>query len=191
MTIGVLAVQGSFALHVKSLKRCGVEAVPVKRSSQLEGLDGIILPGGESTTFHSVMSEDDLLSQLKTAICNGLPTWGTCAGAIMLGRGEGVPERWNLIGVETARNAFGRQVDSFVAPLEIKGLETPFDGVFIRAPRFKAIDDSVEALASYSGEPVMARQRHILVTSFHPELTEDLRVHQLFLKNFCTRNLIK
>ncbi len=183
-------MQGSYALHVKSLLACGVEPVLVKRASQLEGLSGIILPGGESTTFHIVMSEDDLLERLKAAIGSGLPTWGTCAGAIMLGRGIGIPERWNLIGVEATRNAFGRQVDSFIAPLEIAGLDTPFDGVFIRAPRFKVIDPAVDVLSSYSGEPVMAAERNILVTSFHPELTEDLRVHQLFLKNFCKRNLI-
>lgn len=182
-------MQGSFALHVKSLLACGVEPVLVKRSKHLEGLAGIILPGGESTTFHIVMSEDDLLLQLRDSIRQGLPTWGTCAGAIMLGHGEGIPERWNLIGIEVARNAFGRQVDSFVSPLEISGFDTPFDGVFIRAPRFKVIAPTVKVLGELSGEPVMASERNILVTSFHPELTEDLRVHQLFLKNFCNRNL--
>lgn len=182
-------MQGSFALHIESLKRCGVEPVQIKRAHQLEGLSGIILPGGESTTFHVVMSEDNLLIELKKAVGNGLPAWGTCAGAIMLGRGAGIPERWNLIGIEVARNAFGRQIDSFVSPLNIRGFDHPFDGVFIRAPRFTAVDPKVEILAEYSGEPVMASQRSILVTSFHPELTGDDRVHRLFLDNFCTRNL--
>jgi len=189
MKIGVLAVQGSFALHVKSLLACSVEPVLVKRSKHLEGLEGIILPGGESTTFHIVMSEDDLLVQLRNSIKNGLPTWGTCAGAIMLGHGEGIPERWNLINIEVVRNAFGRQVDSFVAPLKINGLESPFDGVFIRAPRFKLVSPTVEVLSSLEGEPVMASERKILVSSFHPELTNDLRVHQFFLTKFCDWHL--
>ncbi len=182
-------MQGSYALHVKSLLACDVEPVLVKRSKHLEGISGIILPGGESTTFHIVMSEDDLLVSLKTAIQKGLPTWGTCAGAIMLGHGEGIPERWNLIGIEVARNAFGRQVDSFVALLEISKFDSLFDGVFIRAPRLKVVAPTVTIMSTLSGEPVMASERNILVTTFHPELTEDLRVHQLFLKKFCNWNL--
>lgn len=186
MKIGVLAVQGSFALHVRALRDVSVEPVEVRRSRHLEGLDGVILPGGESTTFQIVMAEDDLLEVLIGAIRGGLPTWGTCAGAIMLGRGEGIPQpRWGLIGVEVARNSYGRQVDSFVTPLEITGFDRPFDGVFIRAPRFRRIDPDVESLSRLEGEPVMARQEHLLVTAFHPELTSDRRVHRYFIEQLC------
>ena len=198
MKIGVLAMQGSYALHVKSLLACGVEPVLVKRSSHLEGLAGIILPGGESTTFHIVMSEDDLLERLKHSIANGLPTWGTCAGAIMLGYGEGRPQpRWNLINVEVIRNAYGRQLDSFIAPLKFKGIAGEvISGVFIRAPRFKIREQEdrrprlssggVEVLAECDGQPVAARQGNIMVTAFHPELTDDLRVHDLFIRGIRT-----
>jgi len=185
MKVGVLAVQGSFILHVRALQAAGVEPVEVRRASHLEGLSGIILPGGESTTFHILLNQDDLGEKLQARLHEGLPAWGTCAGAIMLGRGEGIPPRWGLIGVEVARNSYGRQVDSFVAPLEIKGFDRPFDAVFIRAPRFTHLDSNVVTLAEYQGEPVMARQGRILVSAFHPELTPDLRVHRFFIEQFC------
>lgn len=185
MKIGVLAVQGSFALHVKALERLSVEPVEVRRSRHLEGLSGIILPGGESTTFHIVMAEDDLGARLVDALRGGLPAWGTCAGAIMLGQGEGIPPRWGLIGIEVERNGYGRQVDSFVAPLSIKGFDAPFNGVFIRAPKFVNVAPEVDVLASLDGVPVMAKQGNILVSSFHPELTDDMRVHRYYVEGVC------
>ncbi len=172
---------------MRALKAVGVEPVEVRRSSHLKGLEGIILPGGESTTFHIVLSEDDLGEKLVERLREGLPAWGTCAGAIMLGRGEGVPPRWGLIGVEVVRNSYGRQIDSFVTPLEVKGFDHLFDAVFIRAPRFTDLEDSVEVLARHAGEPVMARASSTLVTSFHPELTNDLRIHDYFIRNLCGR----
>jgi 5'-phosphate synthase pdxT subunit len=189
LKVGVLAVQGSFALHVRSLTRAGVESVEVRKPADLKGLDGIILPGGESTTFHIVMDESGLREPLIDSIRSGLPSWGTCAGAIMLGRGSGLPARWGLIGIDVERNSFGRQVDSFVSPLQIEGFGSAFDGVFIRAPRFIAVDDDVRVLARLDSEPVMANRGKIMVTSFHPELTDDLRVHIFFIREICGGSL--
>jgi len=189
MKIGVLAVQGSFVLHSRALAAAGALPVEVRRASQLEGLTGIIIPGGESTTFHIVLSQDDLGEKLVAALKHGLPAWGTCAGAIMLGKGEGIPPRWGLIDAEIARNGYGRQADSFVSPLEIEGLDRPFDGVFIRAPRFQNLGAGVQVLGRYHDEPVMARQGSILITTFHPELTDDNRIHRFFVEQFCIGNV--
>lgn len=184
--VGVLALQGSFSLHCEALSQLGVEPVEVRKSSDLKHLGGIILPGGESTTFHLQLTESNLGSNLKKLIANGLPTWGTCAGAIILGGGTERPQpRWNLLAVEVHRNAYGRQVDSFVAPLKIKGFTDPFDAVFIRAPRFVPTGNKARILAELDGEPVMLYQKNILLTAFHPELTADLRVHRLFVEQFC------
>lgn len=185
MRIGVLAIQGDFARHMKSLDSIEVDAVEIRYSHQLSGLDGIVIPGGESTTFHIVLNSDDLGQMLPQAIREGLPAWGSCAGSIMLGYGEGRPPRWNLINVETQRNGYGRQVDSFVAPIDVKGFDTPFDGVFIRAPRFIQVGPEAEILAKFNDEPVMVRQGSILATSFHPELTPDIRIHRYFVENVC------
>jgi len=187
LKVGVLAVQGSFILHVRALENVGVEPVEVRRSSHLEGLSGIILPGGESTTFHIMLNQDDLGERLVARLREGLPAWGTCAGAIMLGRGNGIPPRWGLIGVDVARNSYGRQVDSFIAPIDIVGFDNPFNAVFIRAPRFTKLESDVATLASYQGDPVMARQGSILISAFHPELTSDLRVHRYFIEQFCNK----
>ena len=186
MRIGVLAVQGSFSLHLRMLEKIGVQPVEVRRSIELESIDGIILPGGESTTFQIVMGIDDLGERLRRAIQAGLPTWGTCAGAIILGynRQDRV-QGWKLIDIEVLRNAYGRQVDSFVAPLKIKSFDTGFNGVFIRAPVFRNPGRTVEIFATLEGDPVMARQGNILITSFHPELTSDSRAHEYFLHDVC------
>lgn len=186
MKLGVLAIQGSFALHIRSLGRLGVEPVEVRRAHQLDDLDGIILPGGESTTFSIVLNQDNLGERLIARLESGLPVWGTCAGAIILGRGEGIPPRWGMIGVDVARNSYGRQVDSFVAPLDIDGFDHPFDGVFIRAPGFSNLDPDVVILARFNHEPVMARQGSRMITAFHPELTDDLRVHRFFVEQICS-----
>ncbi len=185
MKIGVLAIQGDFVRHVKSLESISVDAVEIRYSHQLSGLDGIIIPGGESTTFHIVLESDDLGQTLPHALSEGLPAWGSCAGSIMLGYGEGRPPRWNLINVETERNGYGRQVDSFVSPIEVSVFETVFNGVFIRAPRFIQVGEEVEILAKFKNEPVMVRQGSILATSFHPELTPDNRIHRYFVEQVC------
>ena len=186
MRVGILAIQGSFSLHKQVLSNLGVEPVEVRTAEHLSGIDTIILPGGESTTFHKLLSESDLGDPLQRLIRAGMPVWGTCAGAIILGRGEGRPQpRWGFIDIEVTRNAYGRQVDSFVAPLDISGLDGQFPGVFIRAPRFSRAGADVELLAQLDGKPVMARQGTVLVTAFHPELTSDYRIHRYFLENIC------
>ena len=188
MKIGVLAIQGSFSLHIKSLVSAGVEAVEVRHADQLKGLTGIIIPGGESTTFDKILERDDFGETLRRRVKSGLPAWGTCAGAIMLGHGEGPPQpRWNLIDVEVERNAYGRQVDSFVTDLSVKDWDEPFTGVFIRAPRFDDVADDIEILAEYNDDPVWVVRDNVMLTAFHPELTNDLRIHRFFVSELCLK----
>jgi len=188
MRIGVLAVQGSFSLHVGMLRSIGVEPYEIRRSKDLEKVDGIILPGGESTTFEIVMGRDDFGEKLRRAIQEGLPAWGTCAGAIMLGRNRNDRVKgWGLIDIEVTRNAYGRQKDSFVAPIKIKGFNEEFTGVFIRAPMFEKPGSGVDILAQFERNPVVAKQDNIMITSFHPELTSDGRVHEYFITEFCRK----
>ena len=175
MRIGILAVQGNFREHAAMLRRLGAEPVEVRKPEQLEGLDGLVVPGGESTTFMRLMR----LYGLEEAIRRfEQPILGTCAGLIVLDR-----DHLGLVDVEVARNAYGRQVSSFEADLELAGDETPLRGVFIRAPRVTGTGDGVEVLATLDGEPVLLRQGRFLVATFHPELTDDTRVHELFLES--------
>jgi len=173
MRIGVLAVQGNFREHVAMLRRLGAAAVEVRKPEQLTGLDGLVVPGGESTTFMRLMRLYGLDEAIRTF--RG-PILGTCAGMIVLDR-----KHLGLADVEVDRNAYGRQVASFEADLALPGQETPLRGVFIRAPRVRVAGDDVEVLAEHEGEPVLVRDGRILVASFHPELTDDTRVHELFL----------
>jgi pyridoxal 5'-phosphate synthase pdxT subunit len=171
--IGVLAVQGNFREHAAMLRRLGADVVDVRKPEQLEGLDGLVVPGGESTTFMRLMrlyGLDDALRQFAA------PVLGTCAGMIVLDRNH-----LGLVDIDVERNAYGRQVASFEADLQLAGDERPLHGVFIRAPRLREAGADVEVLAEYDGEPVLLRQGRFLVASFHPELTEDTRVHELFL----------
>jgi 5'-phosphate synthase pdxT subunit len=170
--VGVLAVQGNFREHVAMLERLGVDAIEVRKPEQLEDLDGLVVPGGESTTFMRLMRLYGLDEAIRTF---DRPILGTCAGMIVLDR-----EHLGLVDVEVDRNAYGRQVASFEADLSLPGDSTPLGGVFIRAPRVRVTGD-VEVLAEHEGEPVLVRDGRILVASFHPELTEDTRVHELFL----------
>jgi 5'-phosphate synthase pdxT subunit len=173
MKIGVLALQGNFREHAAMLRRLGAEPVEVRKPDQLEGLDGLVVPGGESTTFVRLMR----LYGLEEAIRSfEQPIFGTCAGLIVLGR-----DHLGLVDVEVARNAYGRQVHSFEADLDLAGEGEPLRGVFIRAPRVLAAGDDVEVLAELDGEPVLLRQGRFLVATFHPELTDDTRVHELFI----------
>jgi 5'-phosphate synthase pdxT subunit len=171
--VGVLAVQGNFREHVAMLRRLGAEAVEVRKPEQLTGLDGLVVPGGESTTFMRLMRLYGLDEAIRAF---GGPILGTCAGMIVLDR-----DHLGLADVEVDRNAYGRQVASFEADLTLPGEETPLRGIFIRAPRVRVTGDDVEVLAEHDGEPVLVRDGRILVASFHPELTEDTRVHELFL----------
>jgi 5'-phosphate synthase pdxT subunit len=174
MKIGVLAVQGNFREHAAMLRRLGAEAVEVRKPEQLDGLDGLVIPGGESTTFMRLMR----LYGLDEAVRRfGGPMFGTCAGMIVLDR-----EHLGLVDVVVDRNAYGRQVASFEADLELAGEEELLRGVFIRAPRVREVGPAVEVLAVHEGEPVLLRDGRFLVASFHPELTDDTRVHQRFLE---------
>jgi 5'-phosphate synthase pdxT subunit len=180
--IGVLALQGNFREHAAMLRRLGAEAVEVRKPEQLEGLDGLVVPGGESTTFMRLMR----LYGLEEAIRRfEQPILGTCAGLIVLDR-----DHLGLVDVEVARNAYGRQVSSFEADLDLAGEDKPLRGVFIRAPRVTAAGEGVEVLADLDGEPVLLRQGRFLVATFHPELTDDTRVHELFLDSVREASLV-
>jgi 5'-phosphate synthase pdxT subunit len=173
MKIGVLALQGNFREHAAMLRRLGTDPVEIRKPEQLDGLDGLVIPGGESTTFMRLMR----LYGLEDAI-RGFeqPVLGTCAGLIVLDR-----DHLGLVDVEVERNAYGRQVASFEADLELAGDEKPLRGVFIRAPRVEVAGEDVEVLGELAGEPVLLRQGRYLVATFHPELTDDTRIHELFL----------
>ena len=173
MKIGVLAVQGNFREHAAMLRRLGVEVVEVRKPEQLDGLDGLVVPGGESTTFMRLMRLYGLDEALRSFAG---PVFGTCAGMIVLDR-----RHLGLVDLEVDRNAYGRQVASFEADLQLAAEDTPVRGVFIRAPRVRNHGDEVDVLAEHDGAPVLLRQGRFLVASFHPELTEDTRVHELFL----------
>jgi 5'-phosphate synthase pdxT subunit len=173
MKVGVLAVQGNFREHAAMLRRLGADVVEVRLPEQLDGLDGLVIPGGESTAITRLMrlyGLEEAIRRFRGAI------FGTCAGMILLDRSH-----LGLVDVEVDRNAYGRQVASFEADLELAGEDEPLRGVFIRAPRVRELGPQVEVLAEHDGEPVLLRQGRILVASFHPELTGDTRVHERFL----------
>ena len=174
MKIGVLALQGNFREHVAMLRGLGVEATEVRLPEQLEGLDGLVIPGGESTTMMRLMR----LYRLDDAIrAFTAPVFGTCAGMIVLDR-----EHLGLADLVVERNGYGRQVMSFEADLALDGDDEPLRGVFIRAPRVREAGAAVEVLAQHAGEPVLLRDGRFLVAAFHPELTDDTRVHERFLE---------
>jgi pyridoxal 5'-phosphate synthase pdxT subunit len=172
--IGVLAVQGNFREHAEVLRRLGTEVVEVRKPEQLEGLDGLVLPGGESTAIGRLMRLYDLEEAVREF---SRPVLGTCAGMILLDR-----EHLGLVDLSVRRNAYGRQVASFEADLRLRDDPVPLRGVFIRAPRVNEVGPGVEVLAEREGEPVLLRQGRFLLASFHPELTEDTRVHRRFLQ---------
>jgi 5'-phosphate synthase pdxT subunit len=174
MRIGVLAVQGNFREHAAMLRALGADAVEVRLPGQLEGLDGLVIPGGESTAITRLIR----LYGLEEAIRSfAAPVFGTCAGMILLDRAH-----LGLVDLDVERNGYGRQVASFEADLALEGEDEPLRGVFIRAPRVTAAGPEVEVLASHNGVPVLLRQGRFLVASFHPELTDDTRVHERFLE---------
>jgi 5'-phosphate synthase pdxT subunit len=191
MKIGVLALQGDFIEHVQVLRALGADAVEVRQPDELRDLDGLIIPGGESTTFGKLAIEYGLIEPIR-ALCNaGKPVWGTCAGMIFLAKDIGRPQPLlGLMDVKVKRNAFGRQVDSFEIDLDVPALATtengqpkPFHAIFIRAPLIESIGKAVEVLAQLDdGTIVAARQGNLLATSFHPELTQDTRFHRYFLE---------
>ena len=183
--IGVLAIQGDVAEHLAALSRCGSEAVPVRRAAEIDGLDGIVLPGGESTAIGLIAREDGVLDALRRYVDQGGAVWGTCAGLILLARDAGHAQP--LIGaldVTVERNAFGPQVFSFETDITIAGLAAgPFRAVFIRAPAISAAGQGVDVLATLDdGRIVAVRQGRLLATAFHPELTGDDRLHRWFVE---------
>ena len=185
MEVGVLALQGAFREHRKLLKDCGMASREIRKPEQLEGIDGLIIPGGESTTIGKLMVEFGLMEPVKDMALKGLPVFGTCAGLVLMAKdiqGSNQP-RLGLMDVEVVRNGFGRQVESFEADLEISALGMlPFHGVFIRAPYIEKVSPNIGILASLEDKIVFARQGNFLVCSFHPELTDDTRVHHYFLE---------
>jgi len=173
LRIGVLAVQGNFREHAQMLRRLGADVIEVRKGDQFAGLDGVVIPGGESTTFVKLMrlyGIDEALTEFDGAV------FGTCAGMIVLDRNH-----LGLVDLTVRRNAFGRQVASFETDLDVAGEEEPMRAVFIRAPWVEQVGPDVEVLAEVDGRPVLARQGRFLVAAFHPELTDDTRLHELFL----------
>ena len=186
MKVGVLALQGAFKLHVQALERLGVETIEVRSLENFDASEALIIPGGESTTMSFLLESSGIFDSLQERSNNGMPILGTCAGMILLsskitdGRNDQKP--LNLIDIEVRRNGYGRQIDSFESDLLIEGFNSSFRGIFIRAPLVENVSEKVEVLAEINGRPVMCRQDSIIVTSFHPELADDDRIHAEFLE---------
>ena len=189
--IGVLALQGDFAEHIQMLDMIGIDSIEVRKVQQLSEIDGLIIPGGESTTIVKLLHMFDFVDDLKSHVESGMALWGTCAGMIVIARelADPYPTPLNLIDIGVARNYFGRQVDSFEAELEISGVEgDPMRAVFIRAPIVQDTGDDIETLATvpatddHPEQAVAVKSGRVLATSFHPELTQDTRLHSLFVE---------
>lgn len=183
--VGVLALQGGFEAHLGALARAGAAGRAVRRVSELAGLDALVLPGGESTTLLNLMADEPWFDALRAFHADGAALFGTCAGAILLAREVHLPSQpsLGLLDAVVERNAYGRQVDSFEATLDAPALGGTVSGVFIRAPRFRALGPSVEALASRDGEPVLVRAGRVWAATFHPELTDGVTVHAAFIRS--------
>jgi pyridoxal 5'-phosphate synthase pdxT subunit len=186
--VGVLALQGDTREHLAALRDAGASAVPVRRSGELDTVDALVIPGGESTTMSHLLRELDLLEPLRKRLADGLPAYGACAGMILLASeildaGAGGREALPLSGIDMTvrRNAFGRQVDSFEGDVEFSGFDDPVHAVFIRAPWVERVGDGVQVLARAAGHAVAVRQGRVLATAFHPEMTGDRRIHRMFV----------
>jgi pyridoxal 5'-phosphate synthase pdxT subunit len=187
-TVGVLALQGAFREHRRAFERLGARVVEVRKPEGLDGLCGLVIPGGESTTMGKLMKAYGFDRALPAFYDAGGALWGTCAGAIAVATEiDGRPEqpRLALLDLTVARNAYGRQVASFETELEVEGLGAPFHGIFIRAPRIVRVGEEVETLATYDGDAVAVLGERVLATVFHPELSGDDRMHRLFLERVC------
>ena len=188
MKVGVLALQGASARHADMLARLGARPVTLRSPADLDPVDAVVLPGGESTTMSMLLQSSGLFEPLAERLAAGLPAFGTCAGMILLGREilDGRPDQrcFGVVDISVRRNAFGRQVDSFEADLRVAGIGRegdPVHVVFIRAPVVTSVGDGVDVLAAVDGRPVLCRQGPVLVSAFHPELGDDPRLHELFL----------
>lgn len=196
MRIGVLALQGDVREHARSLSDCGVSASLVRRASELERVDALVIPGGESTTIAKLARTFGIFDEISARIKNGMPTYGSCAGMILLANevldaivGQ---ETFGGLDVTVRRNAFGRQVDSFESDLTFNGMtQTPVRAVFIRAPWVENVGIGVAVLAQVQGHPVAVRQGSIFATSFHPELTGDNRIHKYFVDSVCQQAIVR
>ena len=184
--VGVLALQGAFAAHQRALESAGATTRQVRQPGDLCGIDALVMPGGESTTMSRLLTTSGLFDDIKALLSDGLPVLGTCAGMILLATEvlDGRPDQlsFGAIDITVQRNGYGRQIDSFETDLDVVGLDTPFHAVFVRAPKVVAIGTNVEVIAEYDGVPVVVRQGHVMVASFHPELTGDARLHAKFLQ---------
>jgi 5'-phosphate synthase pdxT subunit len=185
--VGVLALQGAFREHIVALEALGMGTVAVRLPEQLEGCSGLVIPGGESTAIGKLMETYGFYGAIPRRHAEGMAIWGTCAGAILLARTvlDALPGQrtLELMDISVRRNAYGRQVDSFEAELDVAGLDGPFTGVFIRAPWIEAVGAEVEVLARHGDRIVAAREGDLLATTFHPELTGDVRIHRLFVES--------
>lgn len=186
LVVGVLALQGAFSRHQDALTELGVATRQVRTPQDLEAVNALVMPGGESTTMSQLLESSEIFEPLAKRVEEGMAVFGTCAGMILLakkiidGRDDQTP--FGAIDIEVQRNAYGRQVDSFEADIDVDSLESPFHAVFIRAPRIASLGSQVKVLAYCGEDVVLAQQNNILVASFHPELTNDIRLHELFLK---------
>lgn len=184
--IGVLALQGAFAAHVRALAELGARTREVRTPADLGAVDALVMPGGESTTMSRLLTTSGLFDPLAERLAAALPVFGTCAGMILLASdvADGRPDQRSFAAIDLGvrRNGYGRQIDSFEADLDVKGLDEPFHAMFIRAPVVERVGDGVDVLAEHDGAVVMARRGPVFVSSFHPELTADGRLHALFLQ---------
>ncbi len=186
MHIGVLALQGAFRAHATRLAELGVATRDVRTPADLAAVDALVMPGGESTTMSNLLTSSGLFDEVKARLSDGMPVFGTCAGLILLATEvhDGRPDQrsFGALDVTVQRNGYGRQRDSFETDLTVAGLDTPFHGVFIRAPRVESAGPAVEVLASHDGDPVLVRQDRVMAAAFHPELTPDRRLHAAFVE---------
>ena len=185
MTIGVLALQGAFAAHQQRFADLGIDAPAVRTAQELDGVDALVIPGGESTTMSHLMRTNQLFEPIAARIASGMPVFGTCAGMIMCASDvlDGRPDQrsFGAVDLTVRRNGYGRQLASFEVDLDVKGLDSSFHAVFIRAPLAERVGPEVDVLAEHDGVPVLLRHGACTVASFHPELTRDARLHQLFV----------
>lgn len=185
MKVGVLALQGDVREHARALHEAGATPVEVRHATQLDDVDGLVIPGGESTTIGKLMDRFDLLEPVRARASEGWPLYGTCAGLILMASDivgdHPAPHRLGVLDVTVRRNGYGRQVDSFEADLELNGQTDPFRAVFIRAPVIESVDGDVEVLATCDDRPVLVRQGTLLGSTFHPEMSGDSRVHETFV----------
>lgn len=184
-TIGVLALQGAFAVHAEIFAALGCATREVRTAGQLASVDGLVVPGGESTTMSMLLERSAMLEPLRARVEDGLPVFGTCAGMILLSSdirdGRDDQHALGALDLSVTRNGYGRQIDSFEADVDVEGLDDPFHAVFIRAPKVERVGDSVEVLATVDGDPVLCARGNVLAAAFHPELSNDDRIHRRWL----------